>query len=446
MLMSAYPKNIGLFLLFLLTSIVGTAQILAPAGAQLKEVNQYDCYIFCASNEAAALGVLTATSHSGAPARFVWERYDPDTQAFSTFQARTDSTTESTIRNLDDGGYRVTINDGQTVAEYFAWVLNNWIEVVYAEIPDTLSNCESFRIFAEYEAAPLMVNDTVTGNQVSARNSNIAFRSRWYQGNNLVASTLSPTIYDLIASNEPVPYRLEVTDEFDCAGSLTVDYDSKIPKSDFIYDPSEGEAVLEVSFTNNSINYDSTYWFFYKDTYMISKAVETANGGVVDSIEFVLTDDQPVHRYEISGEYQVKLVTVKMNDTGNCYDTLYMAPGTFIKVDTSLIEIPNVFTPNGDGVNDVFIIKSQSLRSMNVKIYNRWGGLVHSWKYSNITSNEYTYEHAVWDGRIGGRMAAPGVYFCTITYEGRDYDREKDNGRFKRRTEQEFIHLFREKN
>ncbi|MBN2806695.1 MAG: gliding motility-associated C-terminal domain-containing protein [Prolixibacteraceae bacterium] len=444
--MSANPKNIGLLLLFVLAALAGTAQITAPSGTQFKVVNQYDSYIFCASNETEAVGVLTATSHSGEPARFVWERYDPNTQVFSPFQALTDSTLASTIRNLEDGGYRVTINDGHTVAVYFAWVLNNWIEVVYAEIPDTLSNCESFRILAEYEAALLMVHDTVTGTQVSARNSNSAFRSRWYQGSDLVASSLSPTIYDLIASNEPVPYRLELTDEFECTESISIDYDSKIPKSDFIYDPSEGEAVLEVSFTNNSINYDSTYWFFYKDAYRLSKAAEATNGGVVDSIEFILTDDMPVHRYEISGEYQVKLVTVKMNDTGNCYDTLYMVPGTFIKVDTSLIEVPNVFTPNGDGVNDALLIKSQSLRSMNVKIYNRWGGLVHSWKYSNITSKDYTYEHAVWDGRIGGRMAAPGVYFYTITYEGRDYDRDKDNGRFKRRTEQGFIHLFREKN
>lgn len=442
------PGNIGLLLFFMLLVVQGMSQklITPPVDTKSKVVNGYDSYIFCASGATANVGMLTAISHSNEVARFVWERYNPVSQAFEPFQTSPDSVLQSTIRNLADGGYRVTINDGMTSAQDFAWVFNNWLEINYAEIPDSLSNCESFRIFAEYDFAPLMLSDTTSGNQVSARNPNVAFRTRWYQGGDLVASTLNPIIYELIASEQPVPYRLELSDEFECTTSLTVDYDSKIPKSDFIFDPKEGEAVLEVSFTNGSINYDSTYWFFYKDTYVLSRQIEASKDGKVDSIDFVLTDDQPVHRFEISGDYQVKLVTVKINETGNCYDTLYMEPGSFIKVDTSLIEVPNVFTPNGDGMNDLFLIKSQSLRSMNVKIYNRWGGLVHSWKYSNITSKDYTYEHAVWDGRIGGRMAAPGVYFYTITYEGRDYDKEKDNGRFKRKTEQGFVHLFREKN
>lgn len=446
--MSTIKKTILFFLFFMSVSILAKAQISSSAADGTKELNNYEVFIFCATPDNLETGILTATSPTGEIARFLWEKFNTATQTFETyFDSRTDSSLQSTISDLADGGYKVTINDGMVVSTYFAWVLNSWLEVTYAEIPDSSSNCEEFKIWATYDYAPLMVYDTLTNTTFSARNANFKFKTQWFQDQELVASALSPYIYSLIASDDPVPYKLLVTDEFDCTAGITIDYDSKIPKSDFIYDPSTGEAVLEVSFTNNSINYDSALWFFYKDAYIISKDIEAAKGGAVDSIDFVLVEDAPVHQFLYSGEYRVKLVTVKINETtGNCRDTLYMEPGTFILVDTSLVEIPNVFTPNGDGVNDVFVVRSQSLKSMNIKIFNRWGGLVHSWKYSNITSKDYTYEHSVWDGRIGNRMAAPGVYFYTITYEGRNLDKEKDNGRFKKRTEQGFVHLFRNKN
>jgi len=114
-----------------------------------------------------------------------------------------------------------------------------------------------------------------------------------------------------------------------------------------------------------------------------------------------------------------------------------MEPGVFINVDTSLVVLPNVFTPNGDGANDEYVIKSQSLKSLSIKIYNRWGGLVHSWSYSNIRSSDYTIEHSIWDGKIGSRMASPGVYYIVARAVGRD-DKEY--------TKTGFIHLFRQKN
>jgi len=74
---------------------------------------------------------------------------------------------------------------------------------------------------------------------------------------------------------------------------------------------------------------------------------------------------------------------------------------------------------------------------MSVRIYNRWGGLVHSWSYSNIRGRDYTYKHSVWDGRIGNRMASPGVYFYVIRAIGRDGAKQNKEG---------FVHLFRDKN
>jgi len=38
---------------------------------------------------------------------------------------------------------------------------------------------------------------------------------------------------------------------------------------------------------------------------------------------------------------------------------------------------PNIFTPNGDGLNDEFFIKETGVKTLNCKIYNRWGNLVY---------------------------------------------------------------------
>ncbi len=41
------------------------------------------------------------------------------------------------------------------------------------------------------------------------------------------------------------------------------------------------------------------------------------------------------------------------------------------------VVIPNVFTPNKDGSNDEFLVKGQGIEHLNLKVYNRWGGLVY---------------------------------------------------------------------
>ncbi|MEX2380334.1 MAG: gliding motility-associated C-terminal domain-containing protein, partial [Vicingaceae bacterium] len=71
-------------------------------------------------------------------------------------------------------------------------------------------------------------------------------------------------------------------------------------------------------------------------------------------------------------------------------------------------EAPNVFTPNGDGVNDYFYPKINcQLISYKMNIYNRWGDLVF---YSNQPLLQ-------WDGRANnGKKAAEGYYTFIVEY------------------------------
>ena len=66
--------------------------------------------------------------------------------------------------------------------------------------------------------------------------------------------------------------------------------------------------------------------------------------------------------------------------------------------------MPNVFTPNGDGVNDLFLPKFTYVDWAEWTVFSRWGQEVY--RSQSITQG--------WDGRIAGKAAPDGVYFVVI--------------------------------
>jgi gliding motility-associated-like protein len=83
--------------------------------------------------------------------------------------------------------------------------------------------------------------------------------------------------------------------------------------------------------------------------------------------------------------------------------------------------IPNTFTPNNDGKNDIFILAgNECLENAKFEIFNRWG--------QRIFYTEKPFEE-FWDGKYNGKDAAQGVYVYVFSHY-----RGKKNG---------IIHLFR---
>jgi len=85
----------------------------------------------------------------------------------------------------------------------------------------------------------------------------------------------------------------------------------------------------------------------------------------------------------------------------------------------SKLIIPNVFTPNGDGVNDVFTLESTGVTSLNAQLFDRWG----------LKLFEWNTVHGGWDGRTtAGGMASEGTYYYIIVATGADGQEYKLNG------------------
>lgn len=91
-------------------------------------------------------------------------------------------------------------------------------------------------------------------------------------------------------------------------------------------------------------------------------------------------------------------------NVGGCYSDL---DSIFISVNPNCdVEVPNVFTPNADGINDYFmLIDYQGIQSLECVIVNRWGNVV----------NEFDKPDFQWDGKDkNGNSISDGTYFYII--------------------------------
>jgi len=126
---------------------------------------------------------------------------------------------------------------------------------------------------------------------------------------------------------------------------------------------------------------------------------------------FIDTPDEFIESLEWSNGQSGKSITV--NSENNYILTMSTGCGAPF-VDTSFvdyricdIEMPNIFTPNGDGVNDTYIIKGDTeiFNEFNIIITNRWGNVI----------TEYNDPSGIWDGTNNkGEIVEEGVYFFNV--------------------------------
>ena len=151
-----------------------------------------------------------------------------------------------------------------------------------------------------------------------------------------------------------------------------------------------GSAPLDIQFLSNANEPVAQFynWTIYKGT------------------DLIINRKDKDHRYTFAdaGTYKVKITA--SNSHCSYSDSLT------VTVSVSQIQVPNVFTPNGDGFNDEFRVAYKSIVKFQCWVYNRWGRQVYTW----------TDPTKGWDGKINGVDAKPGPYFYVIKARGSDYD------------------------
>jgi gliding motility-associated-like protein len=209
-----------------------------------------------------------------------------------------------------------------------------------------------------------------------------------FTGNGIDNNVLNPE--EAGFGNLDVTYSF--TDNNNCSSSEDFVIIIENILASFTADPTTGIEPLTVTFTNLSENNDINIWNF-------------GNGGSS-------SDVNPIFTYNEFGEFTATLITISPN---GCIDSASL----FIKVDEYVYFIPNVFSPNGDGVNDSFKPKISGYEFVKGEIFNRWGKKMYDWEDPNQG----------WDGStLSGGEASDGTYFYIITIADRFGNNFNKNG------------------
>lgn len=202
-------------------------------------------------------------------------------------------------------------------------------------------------------------------------------------------------------------YVFTITDNV-CSVTDSIELTSEPgPIAYFTASSTSGCNPLTVTFTNGSQNATSYEWYFGNGN--------TANVTDLSSQTQVYTSSGNQMLIAINGPCRdttyssIQIVECGCTDPlATNYDpTAVQNDGSCIFPEPTVI-IPNIFTPNGDGNNDVFKLTTTNATEVILKINNRWGTNV----YEGTGLDPY------WDGKINGVMAPDGVYFMQYTVKG----------------------------
>ena len=279
-------------------------------------------------------------------------------------------------------------------------------------------------------------NDTLVGNTVMVcfpdtgvflwdiYASNFNVDSAWTLHSRNVIIPCAPTAAftatpQTVCANQPVTFSDQSTGlitgwQWSFAGGTPDTYNGKDPPP--IYYADTGMYAVELSVSNQ---YGNNY---LQKTDYIHVMPAPAPVAVETSFQLKEGDEVTLYTCALGNSYQWQppvavlenedtLLTIQPDETQNYTCTVATANGCTatcsyeVNVQSGLL-LPTAFSPNGDGVNDIFRILNTNIILQSFEIYNRWGGLV--FQTNDIQSG--------WDGNYENREQPIGVYVWLANY------------------------------
>lgn len=307
------------------------------------------------------------------------------------------TTTNATCNGGNDGAINVTIlspgnftylwSNGQTTSSLSSLTAGTYTVTV----TQTGVGCPEIISFTIAQPNPFSLSNTITGSPCSGSNGSIVinvdsggvgpYTYLWNNGNtnsnigSLAAGTYTVTVTDAqgctTLANYTVPGINDVTAAFTYVDSLSC----------------EGARVF---LTNTSTGATTYSWFF---------------DGVKDSLN---AGPNATVFFAAGSNHTISLIAIN----GACSDTnaiTYTLPEL-----GAVSSITNIFTPNGDGINDCFAIgkTGEFTTCTTVEIHNRWGNKI----WSTTATNK------CWDGKDDkGNPVPEGTYFYILEFKDKKY-------------------------
>jgi gliding motility-associated-like protein len=312
-------------------------------------------------------GALTPTITSpgnGGPYNYLWTPTGATTNSIIAVGSAPSTSTSVT--------YSLTVTDGCTIPSASA---------VFTLITNPAPTVD-FVASTTVACAPATINFTATPGTLGD------YTYEWINDNKDVMGTTNPVSYTYETADS-LDVSVIITNTLTGCFSTTVKTNyiviHKQPIASFYPEP-QSASILDpnINFVNTSQGAVSYFWDFGD-----ANATGNSNNSIITN---------PSHYYNVVGNYNVHLIATSIH---GCKDTA-MVP-VEIRPDFVLY-IPNAFTPDGNGLNDMFQPMGVGIDEENYRldIFDRWGENI-------FTSNSF---RKGWDGTVkgGSKIAPQGVY------------------------------------
>jgi gliding motility-associated-like protein len=440
-------------IVFIITFFAGhvRAQIFAPAAdhsfnalystsGNIDKVFVFNCPTYQSGITASIKAVSVDSLNDWS---FQWFVFDPLTMHYVVIPG-TGAGFSSTIDTITvPSGYQVEMFKGTERDTFRIWILINDLDlkIIHKDEADTLEfgyySCSSLDLWADTTRAPLFYYNPWEGTRVKPYNP---LNINWTTDNEAASNPPSRLITRITRPPwEDTWYILQVIDSYGLERYDSVFYNSIQSKANIkmqyitLSDSAEypGKEWREEYYDEGSLTAPGRFSFDVSGSRnMASYEVKFGDGEMV-----TLGSDSlyVVHEYKKPGKYTAVLTTISALPD-ECPDSMSVELELLFATAENF-EMPNVFSPNGDGSNDVFRCKEVSVAYVDISIFTRAGLKVHSYK-------GYMTDWEGWDGHIkdSGREAPDGVYFYVISVL---HAFEDMTSRIGSKAMKGFVHLYR---
>ena len=308
-----------------------------------------------------------------APYKITWEKEIVDSSNNPSPTYETIGTNLLAVNNLSEGRYRLTV---ESSTEFCSNTSLTSVTKYYTLLPQ-----ESIEIISgPFLSKSLCVGDSGTI-QIKLFDKSFSELSFYYNNQLVSGNFLGDDTYE-IAIDEPIEESsLFISNQFGCGVSLPII--TGVGNPDFSYTSNSLEQTGLIS-ANEKVTFSNTS----SDSYIRMEWDFGDGSSILEITPENEATTEIVHTYGNPGSFSVKL---RFYNILGCYKEVEQE----IRIGKGyLVIFPSAFTPNRDGINDIFEPKYTGIKSFNLEIFDMWGNLI----FSNQINDLPVQANWGWDG------------------------------------------------